>query len=309
MPSKDYNDKSGLAYYWLEENVVRVLLVALFAGIGLWGLLLEGSTELNPIQKLARGMGPELAGIVLAAVTIEVLAERRQEAERKKILIGLLGSKNRDVTEAAIIELRNREWLYDGSLSGANLRNANLSGATIEKTNLSEAELKRTNLSGGNLWEANLSEANLSWANLSKADLRRSNLSRTDLEGANLSGARLWGADLTFARLWKADLSGTNLRSANLNRADFLGANLSGARYWTIEQLEQAKLDGATIPDGVQLGFKGHVFAKTIHGPTFEQWKEQLLATRQAREAENQDTGESNDLGSGQAESGSLEPS
>mgnify|MGYP001378658824 CR=1 FL=1 len=32
---KDYNDKSGLAYYWLEENIGRVRLVALFFWLGL----------------------------------------------------------------------------------------------------------------------------------------------------------------------------------------------------------------------------------------------------------------------------------
>lgn len=38
---KDYNDKPGLAYYWLEANIGRVVRVVLFAGLGLWGLLLE----------------------------------------------------------------------------------------------------------------------------------------------------------------------------------------------------------------------------------------------------------------------------
>lgn len=35
---KDYNDKSGLTYYWLESNIGRVLLVVLFAWLGVWGV-------------------------------------------------------------------------------------------------------------------------------------------------------------------------------------------------------------------------------------------------------------------------------
>jgi len=72
---KDYNDKSGLAYDWLEANIGRVLLVVLFAGLGLWGLLLEGQENLGLGRRLVRGMGPELAGIVIAAVTIDALAD------------------------------------------------------------------------------------------------------------------------------------------------------------------------------------------------------------------------------------------
>ena len=168
---KDYNDKSGLAYYWLEANMGLVLIVLVFACVGLWGLLLEDTAELGIGRRLVRGMGPELAGIVIAAVTVNALAERRQEAERKNILVSQLGSQYRDVTELAVIELKNRGWLYDGSLGGANLWVANLSGAS----------------------------------------LRGANLSGANLGGANLSGAYLGGADLSGANLWRANLSGANL--------------------------------------------------------------------------------------------------
>ena len=162
---KDYNDKSGLAYYWLEANMGLALTVLVFACVGLWGLLLEDTAELGIGRRLVRGMGPELAGIVIAAVTVNALAERRQEEERKKILISQLGSQYRDVTELAVIELKNREWLYDGSLSGARLWRANLSGARLWRANLSEADLRGANLSGAVLrWVTHWNVAQLEQA-------------------------------------------------------------------------------------------------------------------------------------------------
>lgn len=291
---KDYNDKSGLVYYWLEANIDRVLLVVLFACLGLWGLLLEGQEGLNLGRRLVRGMGPELAGIVIAAVTIDALAKRRQDAERKKVLIAQLGSGYRDVTEMAIIELRNRGWMYDGSLRGASLGKANLSGAKLsradlrnawlEETILSHAFLDGANLSGAVLWEADLREAYLKNADLSAAKLFKANMSgalawfirlrdaqlttvdmsNAMLEGADLSGAKLSG-DLTGAYLAKAtmkeaDLFFADLKSANLAEVELDGANMWFANFsnvtnWTIDQLNQANtVMGSMMPDGAKIG-------------------------------------------------------
>jgi hypothetical protein len=146
------SDKSERAYWWvdarvnglskwIDSNRGRLLLIAIFAWLGIWGLLLEGREDLEMAERLIRGMGPELAGIVIAAVTIDALAERRLEQERKAQLIRQLGSKYRDVTEMAIIELIHKGWLEDGSLSGADLIGANLSGARLIEINLSEIDL------------------------------------------------------------------------------------------------------------------------------------------------------------------------
>lgn len=203
---------------WLDSNHPQLLLIAIFAWLGVWGLFLEGRGDVDTVRQIVRGMGPELAGIVIAAVTIETLAERRQETERKKILVSQLGSRYRDVTEMALIELRNRGWLYDGSLS--------------------ESSLKGANLSEANLREANLSRANMWSTNLSKADL--------------------WNADLAGADLWKADMSGASLWATNLRDADISGANLSEAQNWDIEQIERAQdTEGTIMPDGVRLKAEG----------------------------------------------------
>jgi hypothetical protein len=122
---------------WIDSNRGRLILIAIFAWLGIWGLFLEGRDDLDTGRRIVRGMGPELAGIVIAAVTINALAERRLEQERKARLIRQLGSKYRDVTEMAIIELRHKGWLEDGSLSGAILLGANLRKAKLAGANLS----------------------------------------------------------------------------------------------------------------------------------------------------------------------------
>lgn len=272
------SDKSERAYYWIDaranglskwiaSNRVQLLLMAIFAWLGIWGLFMEGRDDLDMARRLIRGMGPELAGIVIAAVTINALAERRQEQERKTQLIRQLGSKYRDVTEMVIIELRHKGWLEDGSLSGTFLMEADLS----------EASLLGADLSGANLRGADLSKARLMEANLSRTDLTAANLSGASLLAVNLSGADLWGVDLSKTNFQRADLSGARLKQANLN----------GAYFWTIEQLQETKtLEAATMPDGVQLRWEGEVMEvipdvliplSPTDGLTFEVWKAQYL--------------------------------
>ena len=326
------SDKSERAYWWIysranrlgkwiDSNRGRILIIAMFTWLAIWGFLLEGQDNLSTWQRLIRSLGPSMAGIVIAAVTIEALAERRIKQERKAQLIRQMGSRYRDVTEMAIIELRHKGWLEDGSLSGAYLRQANLSGADLGGADLSGADLRGADLSGAQLWQANLSGAKLDLANLSGDDLTRANLSRAglwranltraDLEWANLSGAwlsettlsgaHLQGTDLSGAHLQGADLSGAYLAEstltmriralANLSGANLTGANLSGVYLWTITQLEQARtLVGAIMPDGVQLGQEetgdreDEEYLEYIEGPIFEEWKAQYLAEQETND-------------------------
>lgn len=279
---KNYDDKSEMAYYWLEENICRVLLVVLFAGLGLWGLLLEGRDDLSLGQRLVRGMGPELAGIVIAAVTIDALAERRQEAERKRILIRQLGSKYRDVTEIAIIELREREWLYDGSLRGAFLQRADLSAADLCKADLRGVDLSDADLNGADLWGAKLNEATLT-----KAKLFHSTLVRANFHNANLSGAKLIQAFLD-----EIELDGANIEEADL----------SEVRFWRIIDIVKTRRNGlAIMPDGVRLGGLAINWNEPspdadylydsypVEGPSIDKWKAKYLATHGGTETDLRD--------------------
>jgi uncharacterized protein YjbI with pentapeptide repeats len=175
-----------------------------------------------------------------------------------------------------------REAIVSGAnLSGANLSEANLSGAIFDESNLTNTFLSGANLRGASLRKANLQGAELrgaefpsligaqltvrqrvfkisgdnsSAANLSGADLSGDNLSGAKLNGVDLSGADLSGANLKGTFLAQANLSGANLSGASLKGTYLAQANLSGAKV-TDEQLSLAlSYEGATMPDGAEVG-------------------------------------------------------
>lgn len=248
-------------------NLLRVGIVLLFMLLAIWAITLNRYelviANQEPWLWLTIGLvsvGPELAGIVIGVVTIDYLNERRQDEQLKAQLVLQMGSAHNVITDTAIRALRARNWLYDGSLSGALLADSNLTEA--------------------GLW---------------RADMRKTILVR-----ANLSGAYLPGANLSEAILSEANLSGARLMKANLSGVDLTGANLCGANNWTIEQLEQAEtLQGAIMPDGVQLGWAETEWNERIDGPTFEEWKVQYLAKQDAEKVEIKPNSEPADTADG----------
>ncbi|MGD1952392.1 MAG: pentapeptide repeat-containing protein [Leptolyngbyaceae cyanobacterium] len=94
-------------------------------------------------------------------------------------------------------------YLFEKSLQGINLRDANLSRACLIGANLEGADLTGANLSG-----VYASNANLQRANLTGADLRDSNFIEADLSQAELSDAAIENANFTNARLQETCLDG-----------------------------------------------------------------------------------------------------
>lgn len=117
----------------------------------------------------------------------------------------------------------NKEWLESGGEKGGS--------ADLEKADLSEEYLRKVDLPEASLKEACLSEGDLVRADLSGADLFKADLSGTDLRGADLSGAFLV----------KADLCETNLKDADLSDTDGL----------QVQQIAQAKVSNATLPEDI----------------------------------------------------------
>ena len=304
---KNYDDKSEMAYYWLEANIGRVLLVVAFAWVGIWGFLLEGQEGLDPVRAFIRYLGAEMAGIGIGAIAIDALNEKRQRDNRKAQLIRQLGSRHPDVTEMARLELEHEEWLYDGALREAKLVGAELSGADLHdadliKVVLTKAILTKAILPGANLTQANLRNADLSGAVLERAILPQANLReataiKTDFTQANLTEASLGGANLSHSILWLTRLYQADLTRANLSQAELLladlreavlwQADLSNVKVWTVAQLEEAKtVEGAIMPDGVRLGEKGN---ERLPGPTFEEWKTHYLTQYGGAETDSRD--------------------
>jgi uncharacterized protein YjbI with pentapeptide repeats len=189
-------------------------------------------------------------------------ADRRGTAGEQARRVEELGSRVREVAIAAAEELRQRGWLYDGTLGEAYLAGANLREADLAKAVLQGADLHRADLAGACLSMASLREADLSFAKLEGADLGDANLTRSDLSfaegaGANLENANATRSDLSFARLAGARLAQASLTRSNLSHAELIGAHLQGASLREADlkfaDLSEALLDEATeLPDGTR---------------------------------------------------------
>ena len=155
-----------------------------------------------------------------------ILNERRGTQVLKDQLIRAMGSNSPAAALRAVEELRSREWLYDGSLVGANFTAANLSGADLFMANLCDTKLQMALLENTNMFMVNMEAANLRRANLRGASLVQTNLQRTMMQEADLSGA-----DLTMSNMQRANLRMANLQGANLYGANLWGVNLHGALF------------------------------------------------------------------------------
>ncbi len=178
------------------------------------------------------------------------------------------------VGETILLPMADRSDLKRAKEGDKWLLFADLSDADLEGVDLSDARLNEANLSGARLSKANLSHADLYGCDLADAILRNADLRSANLESAWLVGADLRGADLQDSKLVGANFDGADLRDANLRGAVIHitvsngGGGLGGidpnplvdlsrvARYaeprsWVeTADLSEAKLTGATMPDG-----------------------------------------------------------
>lgn len=162
------------------------------------------------------------ASVIIKAVT-------GQQQYKQRVIDGLR-SLDASIVAEAIEILRDNDWLYDGTLAGADL-----TAAMLVEVNLFLADLHRVDLRAARLDRSNLFRANLERASLSEASLR----------AASLGEASLINADLRLADLRNADLTGADLRGADLRGVDLTDADLHGA------QLAALHLDSSTrLPDG-----------------------------------------------------------
>ena len=235
--------KSGTSFETLEGEAMSsaVWLPVVLAALLVIGLLLSlgVASFTRDWGRLALSLGTELIGAVVTYLLLERVVRRgRGHRSEKADLIMQLGSSEREVSTAAADELRQRGWLFDGSLQGAKLWGANLQevdlwgadlqGAKLVMANLQGAKLAMANLRGAILWGTDLQGANLWGANLQEANLAMANLQEAILRSADPQGANLWGAELRDVNLTMA-----NLQKVQLAMADLRGATLPDGETWT----------------------------------------------------------------------------
>ena len=290
-----------LKRWWNPPRAIGLIAALL----GLFHYLPLPSLPIPSLIRLHADLAPELVGIGITLVLIDWTVAKRQQEELRNQLIRQMGNRHNDVADPAVRELAYHGWLYDGSLAGANLFRAGLKacdlrGAVMPGVDLERADLQGARLDGAILATARLLEADFAGACLIGANLKKAHLQCARLMNANLTGANLEGALVLEANLVSADLSFTSLKdgrflASDLSKANFYETDLSGAdlgmvnltgAQLTLNQLRQARaLFGATMPDGVQLGWD-----KKVQGPTFAEWEGQYRAQHRGTETNLGDT-------------------
>ncbi len=111
-------------------------------------------------------------------------------------------------------------------------------------------DMSQTDWSGVNLKGANLAGQDLSGLNLSKANLMNADLSGAKLEWTNLSYAYLENTDFSNADMKNVQMDGVFVKNIKLDGADI---DEETKKYldtceWFLDQLEQGKIDIASIP-------------------------------------------------------------
>lgn len=278
---------------WLRSTrVMTVQRIGLFVAalsvavgiLGYQGSHPEGFDVGGLTRDFYANVSAELASIAITVLIIDKLIELRDSEKELMRLKRLMTSRQNFVSTAAVGLMRARGWLFDGSLQGIDLRNANIAGAAMYDSDMSYAllsgadaqgvDLTRAILRGAVCNDANFDEAKLYNVALQDAELNRASFREAWLNGAKMENSRLVGADFDGARLYtckfhNACLRGTRFRNAHLNGVEFNDADLSGANFYEVEyirlsRLEKAsKLRGAIMPDGTlyegQFALKGDI--------------------------------------------------
>lgn len=236
----------------LRVMVIPVLLVGALVP------LMVGLARTGNWNEFAVGFGTEMAGSLVTFIMLDLLIGdvEKQEAQVEKRerlkahLVSQLSSKVNHLATRAAEELRDNEWLEDGSLVGVNLSGANLEGARLSHANLERASLYRVNLCDATLYQANLHRAKLVGADLRGASLFKANLDQVYLQGANLEGAcNLTDAQLAQAyRLKGAIMPDGSRYDGRLNlRGDVQAAQKKGID--TGDPFAMARVYGVTVEE------------------------------------------------------------
>jgi hypothetical protein len=200
-----FPDREWLPGWTTQMKVISSLFIVAILSISYY--LFQSNFD---FAEASLNFGTEILGAVITYILIQNVIGNSKKKEK---LITNMSSKTREVALQATEELRQSNWLTDGSLKGVNLSGANLRGFELNSANLIDAVLINTNLSGAKLFGAKLSGANLFLADLSNATL-----DSADLHEANLQGTNLYGADLSTVH--------------NLNSATLKGAWYSDKTKW-----------------------------------------------------------------------------
>ena len=117
-----------------QHSIVRAVLVVFFLVLAIvaisldhWDLILGSTEPWLWLTDALISVGPELAGIGIGVVSIDIGNERRQRQEQRRRLIREMGSPHNEIAVAAVRELRDERWLT----RAPGLKGVNLSRVTV----------------------------------------------------------------------------------------------------------------------------------------------------------------------------------
>lgn len=235
--------------FWefLKDNRVRIAAIIL-AIFGLYVLIVkewQGTPSWltcsfgQNVWNILVAISPELIGIAIGVLGIDLLVESRDNRQAKARLIRELGSEHNDIADSAAIELSARKWLQNGSVKDAELRRANLKRTRLLNADFSEANLRRAIFSGAKTYNAKFINADLKGATFQDAYIGDHEDKK---EGADFTDADLFLADFSNADCYRSNFAKAKLQGCNLR-----GANLTGTTGWSSAIIEQTFYDKTTV--------------------------------------------------------------
>lgn len=195
-----------------------------------------------------KGIRSELIGIGAAVLIITNAGEVVTKKQEKERLTLQMGSPDNAFAIEAVRQLRTKEWLFDGSLIGANLDGADLTGAILENANLTSASLRDVKLTDAYLEGAKLNNANLADADLTDTNLLWVDLTDICMLNVKLNNSLIVDTSFTDADLRNVDMIGANITRGNFIRATMTNANLARANFSNVD-LSNVNLGGADLSD------------------------------------------------------------
>ncbi len=154
-------------------------------------------------------LATDLFIIAITILLIDTIYKKQSDLEVKKVLIAQLGSNNAIISTKALLELRARNWLYDGSLQKAFLLKADISDGSFDF-----GDLRKVILDFAILQRTEWTNSNLERAFMTFADLRGAEFKPRDEEDLSLP-AKMNGVSLHFANLLGASISTDQLKVVN----------------------------------------------------------------------------------------------
>lgn len=151
--------KNFRSYIGWEDYVGLIILI-----LGVFGLIDGPIPYISGLTDVYHRISAELFGIGITVLIIDNANEAIKRREEKKRLILQMGSHTNVFALEAVRQLRERGWLTDGSLRGANLEDADLGEAYLEGADLRGAYLRGANLAGAYLKDAKVTTEQLKTA-------------------------------------------------------------------------------------------------------------------------------------------------